>query len=56
MTKTEVDALFAPYPESVREIAGRARDLVREVLPGTVEQVDVPRSSSATAAIAGTSA
>ncbi len=39
---TEVEALFEPYGPTVRDTAVRARQLVLDVLPGTVEQVDVP--------------
>lgn len=39
---TAVEALLAPYSPAVSEVAHRARRLVIDVLPGTVELVDVP--------------
>jgi len=38
----DLDALFAPLDPTVRLIAEMARALVRETLPGTIEQVDLP--------------
>lgn len=39
---TTVDELLAPYPPPVRELALKARALVRSAAPELVEQVDVP--------------
>jgi len=41
-TPDDVAALFASASPAVTEIAERARSVVIETLPGTIEQVDVP--------------
>ena len=35
-----VTELFAPYPAEVRELAMRARELMRELLPDAAEEID----------------
>src|SRR2546429_7883834 len=35
-----VTARFAPYPAEVRELAMRARELMRELLPDAAEEID----------------
>jgi hypothetical protein len=38
--KSEADALLAPYPEAVRELADAARIALAKALPGAAEGVD----------------
>jgi hypothetical protein len=38
----DLEALLATFEPSVRQVARTARALIQDVLPGTIEQVDMP--------------